>query len=98
MVQKSPLSEWETTSARIIETLAKNDIALYVPSYLCFDSSIDPLPCQPSTISSSQNTYMWGQLLPAERYRQAIPRHQILFCKRRQGEHNLTLHRGSGCS
>ncbi|KAF4603884.1 hypothetical protein EYR38_004300 [Pleurotus pulmonarius] len=27
IVQKSPLSEWEITSARIIETLAKNDIA-----------------------------------------------------------------------
>ncbi|KAF7440755.1 hypothetical protein PC9H_001103 [Pleurotus ostreatus] len=31
MVQKSPLSEWEITSARIIETLAKNDIAFPQP-------------------------------------------------------------------
>ncbi|KDQ33546.1 hypothetical protein PLEOSDRAFT_164365 [Pleurotus ostreatus PC15] len=53
MVQKSPLSEWEITSARIIETLAKNDIAF----------NIDPLPCQPTTISSSQNTYMWERFM-----------------------------------
>ncbi len=41
IVQKSPLSDWEITSARIIETLAKNDIALYAPCNLFFDSRIN---------------------------------------------------------